>query len=94
MGKHKSKAAAKENNGSEKRVTKKTSKTAENLEAEAFQKRMCQETRNDRTLLENEFEEAGTIGDPTEPVNPRYSDDEKEEETRRSKFTGTDTITI
>jgi len=32
-------------------------------------------------LLEKEFEEAGSIRVPTEPVDPRESDDEKEKET-------------
>ena len=37
--------------------------------------------------VEKEFEEAGTIRVPTEPVNPRESDDEKEKETLVKKST-------
>ena len=94
MGKPKSKAAAKEN-GSEKQATKKTSKTAENHEAEATRtskhqgeelksgnrKSRSRAVETDGTLLQREFVEAGIIRVPTELIDPRESDDEKEKET-------------
>ena len=106
MGKPKSKAAAIEN-GSEKRATKKTSKAAENLEAEATRtskrqgaglksgarKSRSRAVETDGTLLEKEFEEAGTIRVPTEP-DPGESDDEKEKETLVEKSGTLDNTTV
>ena len=45
-------------------------------------------------MFENEFEEAGTIGDPTEPVDPKKSDDEKEEEISVEKSGTLDNTTV
>ena len=96
MDKQKIKATAEENNGSEKRVIKKISKAAENLHAEVSRTRkregagLNSGTRKlkfhraveiDVYMLKIEFKEVGTIGDPTEPVNPSDSDDKKKEET-------------
>jgi hypothetical protein len=106
-GKTKSKAAAKEN-GSEKRATKKTSKATEYLEAEASRtskrqgaglksgtrKSRSRAVESDGTLLDNEFEEAGTIREPTEPVDPRESDDKEEKETPLEKSGTLDNTTV
>ena len=96
MGIQKLKAAAKENIGSGKRATTKTSKAAETLlEVEASQTRKFQgaglksgtrksksrAVETDGTLLKKELEKAGTIGNPTEPLNPKESNDEVEEKT-------------
>ena len=50
--------------------------------------------RNQWTLLENEFKEAGTIGDKKKTVDPRDSDDEEGKETPVEKSGTLDKTTV